>query len=169
MLTETFSKWIVVNLELCNLKIKGTRFSIMMTVWVLCCFKTFTSVFITTACLRILSTSLPQYLSSPSSSHYWLGTDRQREVTLPGSAEIWVGFIWLEKYTGSVSIFGLLPILVTAFRVLLITDSALNTIKVHDSSHPRTEVFHRNHNVPISFHCPSQAPRVTSLEGDTFF
>lgn len=68
----------------------------------------------------------------------------------------------------SVSIPGLLLILFTAFSVLLITDSTLNTIKVHDSSYPRVDVFHRNHNVPISFHCPSQAPRVTSLEGDTF-
>jgi len=60
MLTETFSKRIVVNLELCNLKIEGTRFSIMVTGWVLPCFKTFTSVFITMACRRALSMPLPQ-------------------------------------------------------------------------------------------------------------
>lgn len=33
MFTETFSKWIVVNLELCNLKMKGTRLSITVTGW----------------------------------------------------------------------------------------------------------------------------------------
>lgn len=70
MLTETFSKWIVVNLELCNLKIKRTRFSIVMTGCVLYHFKMFTSLFITTACLRVLGVPLPQYLSSPSSSCY---------------------------------------------------------------------------------------------------
>lgn len=51
---------------------------------------------------------------------------------------------------------------------MLITDRALNTINVHDSSNPQVDVFYKNNNMPISFSCPSQAPRVTSSEGDIF-
>lgn len=85
-------------------------------------------------CVRVLDKALPQYLSSPSSSHYWSGTDPQTEVTLPGSAGI-----LLEKYAGWVSVSGPAAILFTAFGVLCVTDSALNTIKVHDSSHHRVD------------------------------
>lgn len=74
MFTETFSKWIVVNLELGNLQMKGTRLSITVTGWGLHYSKTFTSVFITTYKLcegfGHGHVSLTWYLSSPSSPHH---------------------------------------------------------------------------------------------------
>lgn len=135
-----------------------------MTGWVLHCSKTFTSVFITTdklcegfgqglATVSQLSQQLPLLIRNwPTNRSDFTRVSRYftREICRVSIC------IWTCSHT---------------FYCIWSSVCHWQCTQYHQGAwliSSQSRFFHRNHNVPVSSHCPSQVPRMSRQEGDTF-